>query len=272
MLKSPLNYAGSKHNLMYQLLQHFPKKESVDTFYDVFAGGLSVSINTDYYKTVSNDIITPLIDFYRNLDIASKSGLMEEEILKIKSFSINKESQDEFNAIREKFNINGDPYLFFALVSSCTNNMMRFNKSFKFNQSFGKRTINDSTLQKLRDYCSVLQNKNISFVNFSYQQLFKFHSISKNDFIYLDPPYLISEAGYNAYWSKSSEESLYELLYELDKSGIRFVMSNLLTHKGIDNPYLHKFNRFSIIKLDYDYEKVSRKKGGESSEIIIKNF
>ena len=36
MLKSPLNYTGSKHDLMEQLLQHFPSSESVDCFYDVF--------------------------------------------------------------------------------------------------------------------------------------------------------------------------------------------------------------------------------------------
>ena len=68
MLKSPLNYAGSKHDLMEQLLQHFPSPESVEVFYDVFAGGLSVSINTDYKKTIANDIIKPLIEFYYNLN------------------------------------------------------------------------------------------------------------------------------------------------------------------------------------------------------------
>jgi site-specific DNA-adenine methylase len=36
MLKSPLNYAGSKHDLMPQLLEYFPKVDSVEVFYDVF--------------------------------------------------------------------------------------------------------------------------------------------------------------------------------------------------------------------------------------------
>jgi DNA adenine methylase Dam len=272
MLKSPLNYAGSKHDLMEQLLQHFPSTESVDVFYDVFAGGLSVSMNTNYKKTIANDIIKPLIEFYYNLNTASKRGLVDDEILKIKSFAINKESQEEYNKIRQDFNETGNPYQFFALVSSCTNNMMRFNKSFKFNQSFGKRTINDSTVQKLKDYCNVLVNKDIYFSNFTYQDLFKIQPVNQRDFVYLDPPYMISEAGYNAYWSKKSEESLYDLLDELDSKGIRFVMSNLKQHKGVINPYLHRIDKFQIIELDYDYEKVARKKGAESIEIIVKNF
>lgn len=272
MLKSPLNYAGSKHDLMEQLLQHFPSPESVEFFYDVFAGGLSVSMNTNYKKTIANDIIKPLIGFYHNLNIASKKGLIEEEISKIKSYSINKESQEEYNSVREDFNKTDNSYQFFALVSSCTNNMMRFNKSFKFNQSFGRRTINDNTVQKLKDYCNVLKDKDIYFSNFNYQDLFKIQPVNKSDFVYLDPPYMISEAGYNAYWSKGMEESLYDLLDELDSKGVRFVMSNLLKHKGIDNPYLDRIKKYQIVQLDYNYEKVARKKGGDSIEIIVKNF
>jgi site-specific DNA-adenine methylase len=272
MFKSPLNYAGSKHDLMQQLLKHFPSPETVDVFYDVFAGGLSVSINTNYKKTIANDIIKPLIEFYYNLNTASKKDKIDEEILKIKSFSINKESQEEYLKIREEFNKTGDPYQFFALVSSCTNNMMRFNKSFKFNQSFGKRTINDSTVQKLKEYCNTLKDKDIYFCNFTYQDLFKIQPISKNDFVYLDPPYLISEAGYNSYWSRESEESLYNLLDDLDSKEIRFVMSNLKQHKGVTNPYLDRIKKYTIIELDYDYEKVARKKGSDSVEIIVKNF
>ena len=56
--------------------------------------------------------------------------------------------------MRETFNQEGaiDPFKFFSLCSSCTNNMMRFNKKFLFNQTFGKRSINDNTIQKLKDY------------------------------------------------------------------------------------------------------------------------
>jgi adenine-specific DNA-methyltransferase len=272
--KSPLNYSGSKHDLIPQLLQHFPSKESVDRFYDVFTGGLSVTINTPYDKVISNDIIEPLIQFYHNLKLASNGNQIEEEIQKIKSYAISKESQDEFNQIREVFNMNKNPYLFFALVSSCTNNMMRFNKSFKFNQTFGKRTINDNTIQKLRDYCNVLKQKEIYFSCRNYKELFELFPPTQDDFIYLDPPYAyLSEAGYNAYWSKEDENYLYNLLDDLDKSGIRFALSGMSVNKGIKNPNLDKLDKYKIINLDYDYQKVARKKNlGESQEILVINY
>jgi site-specific DNA-adenine methylase len=138
---------------------------------------------------------------------------------------------------------------------------MRFNNSFKFNQSFGKRTINDSTIQKLREYCNVLKDKDIYFSNFNYQDLFKIQPVSDKDFVYLDSPYFaLSEAGYNAYWSKQLEDGLYDLLNELDSKGIRFALSGMSIHKGIPNPNLSKLARFKILNLDFNYQKVARKR------------
>jgi DNA adenine methylase len=150
--------------------------------------------------------------------------------------------------------------------------MMRFNKSFKFNQTFGERTINDNTIQKIKDYALVLKEKEIYFSSKSYPELFELFPPNQNDFVYLDPPYMISEAGYNAYWSKQLEEGLYKLMDDLDSKGIRFMMSNVSKHKGIDNPHMDKINKYKIINLDFDYEKVARKKGAESQEIIVINF
>ncbi len=198
--------------------------------------------------------------------------MIDKEIETILSFKIDKKSKDHFLKIREEFNIDGNPYKFFALVSSCTNNMMRFNKSFKFNQTFGERTINDNTIQKIRDYTDVMKNKNITFTNLSYLELFKQFTVNKNDFVYLDPPYLISEAGYNAYWSKDLESGLYNLLDELDSKNIRFMMSNVSKHKGVQNPHLNKIQKFKIINLDGDYEKVAKKKNSDTQEIIVTNF
>ena len=234
IFKPPTNYAGSKDKLMPQILKYFPDVNSVDKFYDVFAGGLSVSINSPYNNIIANDIIKPLIQFYSNLKKSIDDGNLEQEIGKIVSYKVDKKSKEHFLKTREEFNKTSDPYLFFALVSSCTNNMMRFNKSFKFNQTFGERTINDNTIQKIKDYAYVLEKKKIKFYSKNYQELFKLNAPSKDDFIYLDPPYMISEAGYNAYWSKDLEEGLYKLMDELDSQGIRFMMSNVSKHKDID--------------------------------------
>ena len=273
-LQPPTNYTGSKHKLIEQFLQYFPKENTVDTFYDVFCGGLSVSINCDYKKIIANDIILPLISFYKNLQTASLNDDVENEIIKILSYAIPKDSPEKYAEVRKDFNLTADnPYLFFALVSSCTNNMMRFNKSFKFNQTFGKRSINDNTVKKIVDYCDVIKEKEINFTNKSYPDLFKDNPPNKNSFVYYDPPYLSSEAGYNAYWSKELEIGLFDVMKDLDDSGIRFAYSNVSVHKGIENPYMKKYlNKYNVIEMEQSYEKVARNKNTESKEILVTNY
>lgn len=274
ILKPPTNYTGSKHNLILELLKYFPSKEDVSTFYDVFCGGLSVSINTDYDTIVANDTISPLIDFYTMLKYSADNGLIEKELKSILSYAIDKTSQDQFNEVRKEFNkTKNNPYLFFALVNSCTNNMMRFNKKGEFNQTFGKRTINDNTLDKVLKYMNRMKGKNITFTNQSFDELLSINPPSKGDFVYLDPPYWISEAGYNAVWDRKSESKLYDIMDEMDSNGVKFIMSNVSEHKGIVTPYIDRMKKWNMVEVNYDYEKVARKKEkGITKEVMIMNF
>jgi adenine-specific DNA-methyltransferase len=280
-LKSPLNYTGSKTELMEQLLPFFPTNESVRCFYDIFAGGLSVTMNSPYTNIIANDIIKPMMVFYSNLKKAVKNNKIDEEISKILSYKIDKNDKDAYTELRNRFNESKNPYDFFSLVNSCTNNMMRFNKKMKFNQTFGNRSINDKTIEKLKNYIVVFSVKNISLLSTKYQNIFDdsymnmrgLSAPTPEDFVYLDPPYLITEAGYNAYWSKSDEENLYTILDNLNSKNIRFLMSNVATHKNKTNPFLDKIKKYDIIPIRYDYEKVSRKSiPSNTQEIIVKNF
>lgn len=273
VLKAPTNYSGSKDKLLPQMVEHFPNAVNVRNFYDVFCGGLSVSINTDYQKVIANDIITPLIEFYQNLHNAANSNEVTQEIQKLQAVKVDKISKEDYYNTRVSFNKTKDPYLFFALVSSCTNNMMRFNKKFEFNQSFGQRTININTVQKIRNYCKVLEQKDIIFTNYNFVELLEKFPPGKNDFVYLDPPYaFITEAGYNAYWSKENEENLYKVIDDLNDKGIKFALSGVSIHKDKVNPNLDKLSKYKIIELDHSYEKVARKKGGKSQEILVINY
>ena len=65
---------------------------------------------------------------------------------------------------------------------------------------------------------------------------------------------------------------LYPMLEMLDSNGVRFVISNVREHNGKVNPYLDKLKGYKIIDLDFNYEKVAKKKGKGTKEIIVKNF
>lgn len=58
MYKSPMNYLGNKYKLLEQILPLFPK--NIDTFVDLFAGGLDVSLNTIAKNYIINDSCMPM--------------------------------------------------------------------------------------------------------------------------------------------------------------------------------------------------------------------
>ena len=265
-LKSPFNYTGTKYFELEELYQYFPK--DTDTIIDLFCGGGSVFINSSYKNVVANDIIKPLISFYNEL---KDKGIIYvvNELLKYK---ISKDNQEQYLELRKSFNDEGaiNPYKFFTLCSSCTNNMMRFNKKFLFNQTFGKRCVNENTILKLKGYSDKINTFNsIKFINKQFYDV----DIPNNSFVYLDPPYLITEAGYNCYWSKELEEKLYDYLVDLDKQNIKWGISNMLSHKGVDNPYINKIMNFNIHKI-YSFQNKAAKQSNanESTEVFITNF
>lgn len=268
-LKSPLNYAGSKTELMPQLIKYFPEKETVDTLYDVFAGGLSVSINSEYNKIISNDIIIPLISLYKEIQSLDYETLISN-VLKHK---IKKDDPEAYAEMRNNYNIDKkDPYLFFGLVCSCTNNLMRFNKSGGFNQTFGKRNISDNTINKLKDYYEVIKSKNIEFTNYDFLELFRVKYPKTTDFVYFDSPYNITESGYNSTWQEKMDKDLFNLMDKLNDDGIRFAYSGVSIHKNIDNPNMKYLSKYKVINLEQSYEKVAKIKGLKSQEILVVNY
>ena len=148
--------------------------------------------------------------------------------------------------------------------------MMRYNKKFQFNQTFGQRTINNNTIEKLKLYYDKIQKiQQFRCFNKNYYDI----EIPYNSFVYLDPPYLITEAGYNHYWSKQLEEKLYDYLFQLNDRGIKFGLSNMLYHKGIKNSHLDKLKQFNFHIIQSFQNKAKKKsKTEESVQVFITNY
>ena len=54
MINSPIFYMGNKYKLLSQLIPIFPGK--IDTFYDLFGGSGTLSLNVKANKTVYNEL------------------------------------------------------------------------------------------------------------------------------------------------------------------------------------------------------------------------
>ena len=96
--------------------------------------------------------------------------------------------------------------------------------------------------------------------------------------MYLDPPYLISNATYNEQngWTEKDELQLLDLLDELNSRGIRFALSNVIEHKGNVNEILKKWSKkYKINYLDYSYKNSNyqkKDKKTKSVEVLITNY
>lgn len=275
-----INFTGSKFKLLEQII---PEMDYTKKFFvDLFAGSFVVGSNVvdKYDKILANDIIKDLIGIHK--EIINNS---EEFIPKVKSLSVSNEDQIGFNKLRENYNKNNSPEGLYALLLCSTNNMMRFNQKFEYNQTFGKRSYNQSTEKKLKEYIKYIKpfKEKIFFSSKHFSEI----KITKPSMIYIDPPYgrvqdenknitnkQISEAGYNIFWKMDDDLKLYNYILNLHYQKHSFMLSGLLEHNGKKSWMLNKLieNGFKYKKLNYDYNFVSRKGNKESIEIIIMNY
>jgi DNA adenine methylase Dam len=278
LVNSPLNYTGNKFNLLPHILPHFPK--DIESFWDVFCGGGSVFSNVDYNKIYVNDIIPPLVNLYKEL----KSSSWESIEYNIRKYVVDKNDRQGYLDLRDEFNKPencNNPYMFFVLVQSCTNNMMRFSgdgitKPYKFNQTHGVRMVSDKTWDKLKSFYNKIQPLDITFLNMDYYKTLDIIKETKGSFVYLDSPYGtkdFTESGYSCYWKKTHEDALWDYIDELNDNNIRFLMSNVSYSKGVQHPNYNRMTKYNVVDINYDYQKVARiKEQGRTQEVIIKNF
>lgn len=280
-IDSVFNFTGSKFKILDQIIPLFDKDREI--FVDLFAGGGSVYINVlNYYDTILvNDIIKELVQIQEGL-------ISNDDIIhKVKELVVSKDDKEGFLKLRKSFNEEKTPEKLWALMLCSTNNMMRFNKKFEYNQTFGKRTFNGSTENKINNFISKVRPHNDK-IYFSYNS-FKSLPILSNTMYYIDPPYgyikneddsignkQISEAGYNAYYSKEDDLYLYEYIKDIDRVNSSFMISGLLEHNGKESWLLNKLIQDGFVwkEIDLDYYKVSKKKeiDKKSKEIIIMNY
>jgi DNA adenine methylase Dam len=279
MIETPFNYTGSKFKLLEQILPEFDYTKPY--FVDLFTGGGSVYTNVldKYEKVIANDIIKDLIGIHQEL-------LNSDNIIDLtKKTCPNKTDDVAFSKLRDDYNLNPTPDKLWALMLSCTSNMMRFNQKFKFNQTFGKRSWNSSTQNKVDLFTKhIRQYKDkIRFSSKPFNEL----GLSKNTFYYIDPPYgyikdkngdignkQISEAGYNSFYYKQDDINLYNLCNEINKNGSTFVLSGVLEHGDKTSWILDKLiqDGFKYKELNFNYNKVSKKGDKVTTEVIIMNY
>lgn len=280
-IKSPLNYVGGKYKLLPQIIPLFPK--NINNFIDLFSGGANVGINIDAKKNIFNDMnfrINEMFRYFKEKSFDEILCLIEE---RIDEFSLSKTNETGYLEFRKKYNNNPNPLDLYILVSFSYNYQIRFNNSMQFNNPFGKNrsSFSHNMRNNLEKFMDRLQTMDAEFTDFYFTD-FDFSKYGENDFVYLDPPYLITTGSYNdgnrgfKDWNEIQEKKMYDLLESLTEKGIKYALSNVIEHKGKTNHLLVEFikkNKVYVNYLDYNYDNSSHNtKKSKSIEVLITNY
>lgn len=280
-IKSPLNYIGGKYRLLNQIIPLFPQK--INTFVDIFSGGANVGINVVANKYIFNDMNYRINDMFRYFQKNDPIELVAEIEKRIKDYSLSKSNESGFLEFRKQYNENPNPLDLYILSSYSYNYQIRFNNSLQYNNPFGRNRshFSENMKKNLLNFVTRLRKLDASF---SDKLLIDFDisNLSQDDFVYLDPPYLITTGSYNdgnrgfSDWGEKQENEMYDFIRKLDSKGIKFALSNVLTHKGKQNKMLEKFveqEHFYITVLDYHYKNSSYNTSkADSTEVLVTNF
>ena len=301
MIQSPINYTGGKAKLLNQILPKFPSK--INRFIDLFCGGCNVGLNVNANEVYYNDYNKQVIDLFKELKKYNKDNILDRiyEIVNEYNLSLvseygyeyyncnsseglGKYNRDKFNKLRFDYNkMDKNKYaslLLYVLIVYAFNNQIRFNSKGEYNLPVGKRDFNKKMQEKLISFVDKVNNQNCTFTCSDFKT-YNIKGLGKNDFVYIDPPYLITCATYNEVggWTKHDEDSLLDFLDELDRKNIKFALSNVLENKGKKNDILINWissrDNLNVYHLNYNYSNCNyhtKNKNSACDEVLITNY
>ena len=160
------------------------------------------------------------------------------------------------------------------------NNDIRFSSLGNFNLPIGKTDLNKNNINKIISYNTKISTLDYKFICSEFYSEEIYELAKTVDFVYMDPPYLITTAVYNENngWSTKLEYKLLDFLNYLIEINKPFVLSNVLEKRGKTNEplsyWLYKNKDIiEVIDIDYHYRSASYNKidrNAAEREIIVK--
>ena len=144
----------------------------------------------------------------------------------------------------------------------------------------GKRDFNSKMQAKLDAFIDRLKELTCDFSSVDFRNI-NIEAMEQDDFVYADPPYLITCASYNEQggWNDDLERALYNYLDTLHEHRIRFALSNVLTSKGKTNTILQNWltanPQYICNHLNYNYSNSNyqvKDRTSGSDEVLITNY
>jgi DNA adenine methylase len=261
--KPILRWAGSKKKLLPILLKSVPKEFNL--YIEPFCGSLNLFLALRPEKALLSDINHELIDFYKTLTLRPYKiselvhGMPTSEDFYYRLRSINPEtlSKDQ-KATR-----------FFYLNRYCFNGVFRTNRSGQFNVPRGTHTGGIPKIEEIIKFRNLIKFAEFEVSDFES----KLASAQKNDFVYLDPPYMTATTKDRGEYGVHSfkHEDLNRLINSCHEASSRGAKL-LLSYSECDE-LISAFGDWHITYIDVHRSISGFNKGrGTVKEVLISNF
>ena len=295
--RSPLFYVGDKYKLYPKIRKYFPKM--INRFIEPFTGGGSVFLNVNANEYLLNDIDTNVINIHHFLieqsenpkaffdsvfEVVQEYNLshsyikdivpqeLKDEWIKTYYAKFNKHGFDKLKADYNSSNEKSVLHLYLLLIYGF-NRMLRFNSKGEYNLPVGNVDFNKNTETALHDYFRLTKQKNIQFFNLDFLDFFRQIEFQEDDFVYLDPPYLITFSEYNKLWNEETEKRLLDFLEWLDTQNVKFAVSNVSHYKGkINQQFLEWSKQHNSFDIKSNYISYHDNSNKEFKEVLITNY
>ena len=301
-LFSLLNYVGHKSKILDQISIHFPKTLK-GTFWDMFSGSCVVGLSTSYNKVHFVDSNKYLQNLYSNLDDPNFLTQLEDMITKYNLTNSSKKSRSEYlkdtnigtctwqgqtisNLHLDQLNKKGYNSLladfnnskFHGIKLACAymiltiygrNSAVRTKKDGTLAGGVGPLDFSARAKKKYKEHLTAMSGRNLLWTTGTYKNIVP----AKDDFVYMDPPYLASGFKYEG-WTEEDEQNLLDWI---DGLPCNWALSNAFVYGTKSNLLLQKWaQKKTIINIDKKYRKWAskgqssmKKKNKRNAEVLI---
>lgn len=240
---------------------------SYGTYFEPFVGSAALFFQLRPSSSVLSDLNPDLINFYHYLK-------EEPEVLYLEACKIER-AKDVYLSVRKQF-ISEENRLeravqFFYLNRNCFNGLYRTNKKGEFNVPYA--STGQSGYPSLEDFLTaseLMQSSRVVLGDF-----FEVvgGQVKKNDFVYLDPPYIKSEGRIfseyvKGHFCRADLERLGELLQHINDVGAYFIVSFINDEAIASISSKWRSRAYSVQRNISGFASYRRC----SSELLIKNW
>lgn len=267
-----LKWVGGKRQLLETFRPLLPSE--ITTYCEPFVGGGALLFHLQPKCAYINDINHELIGVYRAI-----KDHVEALIAELENFE---NTAEHFYAVRnwdrdkEKYASRSDiqkAARVLYLNKTCFNGLYRVNNAGEFNSPFGNyRNPNIVNAPVLRAVSAYFNSADIHITSADYAEVLE--NVPKGAFVYLDPPYdpVSDTASFTGYakggFSREEQIRLRECCDDLDKRGIKFMLSNSST------PFIRdQYNAYeiTIVQAKRAVNSVASKRGNVD-EVVVRNY